>query len=132
MQMISSSDQVNDKQVSCSRIYILAVGYLISLFAALSLLLIPIYITLLSILAGGALQLAASVKSPPMTWRSFLAYITPCAILAVVIWFNGDQLASYWTPRPFGLLMAWVVFFHGFRHLRYAILHSKNRATDPA
>jgi len=101
------------------RIALAVLGWILMLGAALSLLIVPFSVTFLLFAAGTVIVFVAFRPSPPMTWRSWIAFFAgPVVIIAVLSLFGDDRIRQ-WRPHPAGYIPAWFICLNAFRHFRH-------------
>jgi hypothetical protein len=107
---------------SWSRVAALGVGYFVTLAGVLSIFSIPLYTSLLLIAVGTVILLLSDRTKIPMTRSSWLVLLAGCGLILCALALFGEDRIRHWTPFPAGYIPAWVACFHGFRHVRYAVL----------
>jgi hypothetical protein len=130
MQGTEHSNQGIDIRPSTLRICGVIIGYSISLFGALSLFSVQLYISFLSLFIGAAFIMLASRTvrtNPSMTLRSWIILIAGCSVILAVFYMFGDEQVRHWRPHPVGYVPAWFTCFHAFRQIRYML---SRRASD--
>ena len=107
-------------------IAIIAAGYLIALFGAVSIFSVSLTISLLTTVAGCILLALASrhgYASPRLTWRTWLVWVVGTAMILGVLGLIGEDRVRHWTPHPAGYQLAWLICLCAFRHFRQICRH---------
>src|SRR5436309_1221793 len=112
METINSTHGKVVGSASPLRICIMAVGWLVAIFGALSLFSVPLYFTLLLAVGGTLIGTLVYRDAPAMTWRSWLVLIVGCVLIIGVLNTFGQDRIRHWTPHPAGYLPAWFGCFH--------------------
>jgi hypothetical protein len=114
-------------QPSGLRIFVITVGWLLSLFGAFSVFSISLTATFLTLAAGGVVITLASRRVcpvPPPSGRDYLVWQGGgTAVIIGVLWLIGEDRVRHWTPHPAGYLPAWYFCLSAFRHLQSIARH---------
>jgi hypothetical protein len=107
------------------RIGVIASGYLVAFFGALSTWSIPLLASLLALVGGltvASLLARGNCAAPRMGWRTFAVWIAGSAVILGILFLIGEEKVRHWTPHPAGYQIAWFVCLSAFRHLRQILI----------
>jgi hypothetical protein len=112
---------------SWSRVAAVALGYIVSLVAVLSLFTISFYATFGLLAIGTVITLLSDRTNIPMTRTSWIVLLAGFVLIYCVLFSFGDARVRHWTPHPAGYIPAWMAIFHGFRHIRHLLLQQQKQ-----
>lgn len=102
---------------SAPRVAVWAVGCAVAVAGALSTFNVPMYLSLLLLLAGSVILALAAPGTPAMNWRAWLVFVSGSVLIIGVLNLFGEERIRHWIPHPAGYIPAWFVCFVGFRQL---------------
>jgi hypothetical protein len=139
----TASSEVGEMTVSRLALYI--AGWLVVLWGAASILIVPLSVTLVTLLVG-LLIMPLSIpkggwkaKSPAESrigWRFWLFYLSGNVVLLIggYILYHvvGEHALSHWVPRPIAWGMIWNCGIFGGRAIVISISELRNRPASAA
>lgn len=114
------------------RIAVLAVGYGVALFGALSVFSFPFYVMLISFVAGIMLCASVRLQPPTLTRRSQFVLFAGMLVVYGVLCVFGNERVRQWRPHPAGYMPAWTVCFFAFRHFWHLLSQREHVTTKNA
>ncbi len=109
--------------ISWSGIVALAISYIMVVIGVLSIFSISFYGSVALIAAGTVMGLLIDRTKIPMTRSSWIISLAGCAMMFCILALVGEDGLRQWRPLPGLYIPAWIVLFHGSRHVRYLVLH---------
>jgi hypothetical protein len=107
------------------RIVTLTVGYILMCVGVLSILTVPIYVSLIMFAVGIVIGSLSSRAKVPTTRSSWIVSLAGCAVIFVVLACFGQETFRHWRLFPATYIPAWFTCFYGFRHVRHLILSTE-------